>query len=275
MKTKAIAGVLAGILSVQSTALAQSRVDRIGEQAIVNAENDLIAVKKALVDMDTMLAQAQKEIAQNRDQNNKTINKILRGTSYVAAAGTLALTGFAIVALRSKSGDGGAGIVGALAGVTAIFTGFTSAASSGITYLTTEQKDELVSEALVGLENARDQVAKAENEAQDESTRASYKAINTTFSEIIDTLKNQTEAMNTDQLAKISADVAQASGAALLVAARARLVPGGPALLASTVLVSSASLYKVFGNKSLDADKVLQTLETQRLKLQIEIARMN
>ncbi|WP_374078597.1 hypothetical protein [Bdellovibrio bacteriovorus] len=258
MSSKILSLTLAGVLGLQSVALAQTdRTAGIGTEQIRTAKENIKAIKADLLALDQALISA-KENIEKRDRSTQFSSTVLTG----AALG-LGLSVYATFSLRSRGGEM-SGMLGFLAASTGLVMSAVSAGSSAL--------DQAV-KPKVDIKNLNEKLNQAENEVQtalsttsEKSSLALLKQLEGNLKSVRATLAGYDENDSSTRKNKLIAQIAQAAGAAITVYGVTR--HESKALIIGPLVMSAGNIGQIIGNLTdSEADQVLKEIETTRRAL--------
>ncbi|WP_374078595.1 hypothetical protein [Bdellovibrio bacteriovorus] len=259
MSSKLLSLTLAGIIGMQSVAMAQTdRTAGIGEEQIKTAQENVRAIKAQLLTLDQALAAA-KETLEKRDSKGS----ILSGSAVAGAALGLGLSAYATFAFRARGGSG-SGILGLLAGAASVVA---SASSAGLSVAGQAVKPKAdLSDLNTQLTKAEAEVQEALKTTSDKSSAALLKQLETSLKSVRGSLAEYSESESSISKNKLIAQITQAAGAAITVYGVTQ--KESKAVLIGPLLMSAGNLGQIVGGLSdSEANVVLNEIENTRRSL--------
>jgi|GEM_PF-2308051 len=259
MNSKWISLTLAGLLGLQSVAMAQTdRTAGIGDEQIRTAKQNILAVKADLLALDGAL-QAAKESILKRDQHSSRLSS----SAITGAAIGLGLTAYATFSFRNRASEM-SGILGFLAASTGMLLSASSAGMGALDQATAPKVD--LKDLNEKLGQAESEVQNAMMTAQDKSSTALLKQLEANLKAVRTTLNGYTESEDSIKKNKLMSQVAQAAGAAITVFGMSR--HESRALLIGPLVMSAGNIGQIIGSFSdSEADQVLKEIESTRRSL--------
>ncbi|WII71866.1 hypothetical protein QJS83_15485 [Bdellovibrio sp. 22V] len=209
MSSKLLSLTIAGIMGLQSAAMAQTdRTAGIGDEQIKNAKINMQAFKAELVTLDQALLAAKESILK-RDSKGS----ILNGTAITGAALGLGLTTYSYFAFRSRSS--GAGILGLFAGAASVLA---TLGSSGTSVASKAVKGDLdLKDFEAKLNAAEAEVNEAVTTATDKSASALLERLQNDLAQVRVALVKYEASDDSHAKDMLIAQLTQAAGAAITV----------------------------------------------------------
>ncbi|WP_291515519.1 hypothetical protein [Bdellovibrio sp. ArHS] len=256
MSSKIISLTVAGLIGLQSAAMAQDRTAGIGDEQIRIAKENVRALKAEIQSLDKALGDAQVAI-EKRESRGTFAN----GTAVTGAAIGLGLS--AIAALTIKKGTGGQALNGYLTGA---LSAVISLSSAGLGLIGQARKTDVDTKSLEEqLKLAETQVQSAISVA-DKQTSAVLKQLNSSLTTVRQSLNEYTISEDSISQNKLFSQIAQASGVAITVYGMTQRE--SKALLVGPLVMSAGNLGQVLGGLSdSDAEKVIAEIKATRLSL--------
>jgi replicative DNA helicase len=271
MKTKVLASVLAGVMSVQSVAMATSRVEAVGVAQAEAAKAEVSGLAESLKKLDDVLSDTYSNIEVRENNNKKAVMGRFFNVINIGAATTgVAVGALAAYVATGRSGKGIAMIVmGSVgAGLTAV-----SAISGGLGDLTRSRNTLSVDEADLLLEKSVGGLSEIISSPGTEQVKSSAQQLRENLNELRKTLAAFKEDESDDMKIRISRELTQAAGVALIVAGMSTNGGGATAerlLVLGSVIMSAgniATALSMMGEEQ--AELVLKEIKSTRAVVQM------
>jgi hypothetical protein len=269
MKTKVIALSLAGVMSVQSFAMANSvdRVGNVGDAQINQAGLLLIDLSTRLNSLDKILEKAATEIEATE---HDTASQIFNGAGVVAAVGGLgvALLG-AFTVLKGGAGSGTGYILNGVLG--------TVLNSASLALEVTGQQlasDADMTDALKAVNEANKQVSESLTQTMDPGLKVSFLQLELSLANMENSIANYSTDKNQDSKANLHRDILKGAGIVMTVAGMVGPIGSSNASITlmklGAVGTSVANLLSISHLRSgVDTAKILSEISLTRKQIQI------
>lgn len=272
MKKRVIALSVAAAMSAQSIAFAQTtdRTAGIGTQAVSQAKMNMAKIQSDLLNLDQSLDLIAKSIAE-RDKKGSVAN----GAAVAGATIGLGLSAMSFFALKSRHGEGGAGIIGLLAALGAAGSSFIAASAGGLSTVQKSSASVAASDLEKQVEQTQEQIKLELNNSQDKMTVGMAKELLQSLENLKGSLAAYQKDETTTTRSLLAAHLSEAIGAALTVYGmsqknNSRLVNIG------VLLMSAGNIARVVeGISDSQADLVLKEIERTKSSLRIAAAALN
>jgi hypothetical protein len=212
MKTKQVIQLsIAGILGTQpiNAAFAQSRASQVGQQALAQAEMQMLAVQAQMQRLDQSLIQLKSEIEKRSHQG-----VLLSNAGMLGAAAALGLSGAAAMTLRSRNQQASL-IITSLIGVVAA-----SIVSSGLVGGAVYVKEDLnTSDIRLNLIHMQNQIQMALSVVSDPAVRSVMVDLENKRNQVELEIRAYAEQSDSVQSQKVISSVLQLTGSGLLMGA--------------------------------------------------------
>lgn len=255
MSFKLLSLTLAGILSVQNLAMAQSdRTAGIGDEQIRSAQQNILSIKKDLGTLDRALLAAEENI-KNRDGKGSLLN----GAAVTGAAIGLGVSVMAMLKVRKV------GLESTFAAAIMGYAAFLSTASSvGLSVAGEAVKPDLdLNEIKSTLNQAQVEVQGALAATTDQSTLSLLKQLDGSLKAVGQTLANYSEKETSVSRNKLAAQLTQVAGAAIAAYGFTQRQSG--ALIVGSLMANAANIGQIVNSLSdSEAERVLKEIENTR-----------
>lgn len=257
MNSRLIAMTLAGLMAVQTTAMAStSRIEGISDQAIADAKAQLNALQSQVDTLDATLAQAEKSIAE-REKSGRLLN----ATNITGAAIGAGLTALSYMTLR-KVGVAGVGqTVSIGAGVFTVVSALSS-------YVEGVVKGETVTiETAKQIEAVRANVRASFSDLNDDDTNEQLAELDTRLKYLLGDLGRFNQSENEAAKAAFKAQLTQVLGVALTITGGS--IGQGQLMTLGTVIYSAGNISTLLRSlEDSQAELILKEIADTRKQVQ-------